>query len=62
MLAKSIPKIGRLSGEFSEGRTYRVYTTRPLEGEFAGKAREELSIDEFHLNLGMFHMNVLGCW
>jgi len=29
-----------------------VYTTCPLEGEFAGKAREELSIDEFHQNLG----------
>src|SRR6202522_3225275 len=31
---------------------YRVFSTRPLEGEYAGKARVEVSIDEFHRRLG----------
>src|SRR6202522_895751 len=31
---------------------YRVYTTRPLGGEYAGKAKEILSIDELHRRLG----------
>src|SRR5271168_753274 len=31
---------------------YRVFSTCPLEGEYAGKARVEVSIDEFHRRLG----------
>jgi hypothetical protein len=31
---------------------YRVFSTRPLEGEYAGKARVEVSIDELHRQLG----------
>ena len=31
---------------------YRVFSTRPLEGEYAGKARVVVSIDELHRRLG----------
>ena len=31
---------------------YRVFTTRPLKGEYAGKAKVEVSIDELHRQLG----------
>ena len=31
---------------------YQVFSTRPLEGEYAGKVRVEVSIDELHHQLG----------
>ena len=31
---------------------YQVYSTRPLKGEYAGKAKVEVSIDELHHRLG----------
>ena len=33
----------------------QVFSTRPLEGEYAGKARVEVTIDELHRKLG--HMS-----
>ena len=35
-----------------KGGLYRVYATRPPGGEYAGKAKEVLSIDELHRRLG----------
>jgi hypothetical protein len=35
-----------------KGGLYRVYATRPIEGEYAGKVKEVLTIDELHRRLG----------
>ena len=35
-----------------KGGLYRVYATHPIEGEYAGKAKEVLTIDELHRRLG----------
>ena len=39
---------------------YRVYSTCPLEGEYAGKAKVEVSIDELHCRLG--HISHERAW
>jgi transposase InsO family protein len=41
--------IGRIK---VKGGLYRVYATRPLGGEYAGKTKEVLSLDELHRRLG----------
>src|SRR5271168_4306514 len=35
-----------------KGGLYHVYATRPIEGEYAGKTKEVLMIDELHRHLG----------
>src|SRR5277367_48329 len=35
-----------------KGGLYHVYATRPIEGEYAGKTKEVLTIDELHHRLG----------
>src|SRR5271155_1901746 len=41
--------IGRIK---VKGGLYCVYATHPIEGEYAGKAKEVLTIDELHRRLG----------